>query len=218
MTPRVLFAGLVTLALASRQPGGAANGLQETKPKLEPGQYEGFLIGLDDRRGGNLITGYFSSSTGRGQFSCRFFLRGKLEGATAKVATWLPGSRAPTIKGTLEIGSPGSFRLRLESEPDGCGNVQRFAEAGSPARFSLLEARPWRWVRVVRSGVAAVHIAPGSKRKSSLSFSRGEGVGCVEERANGPERWMKIREVRKGKSITGWLKAEDLFPVSEPVQ
>jgi hypothetical protein len=73
-------------------------------------------------------------------------------------------------------------------------------------------------VRVVRSGVAAVHIAPGSKRKSALSFSRGEGVGCVEERTKGPDRWIRVREVRKGKSITGWLNAEDLYPASEPVQ
>jgi hypothetical protein len=215
MTPGFLFAGLAALALVLGESGGAANGLQEAKPRLSPGEYESFLVGLDRERG-DILTGYYSSSTGRGQFSCRFFLRGTFEGERAQVTTWLPGSRAPAIKGTLEVDSQGGVRLRLESEPDGCGNVQRFADAGSPARFSLLAARPWRWVRVVRSGVAAVHLAPGSKRKSSFSFSRGEGVGCVEERLKGPERWLRIREVRKGRSITGWLNAEDLYPVSEP--
>jgi hypothetical protein len=214
MSSRVLSAVLVTVALASRPGNGAAN-RQKEQPAMQPGEYEGFFIGLD-REGGNTLTGYFSSSTGRGQFSCRFYLKGVLEGAKANVATWLPGSSAPAIKGILEIDPQGGFQLRLESEPDGCGNVQRFSEASSPARFSLLHARPWRWVRVVRSEVAVLHVAPDSKRKGPHSFSRGEGVGGVEERANGLQRWMKIKVIRDGKAITGWLNAEDLYPVSGP--
>lgn len=182
---------------------------------LRGGEYDGLLLGVERSAEGAVVSGYFSSTTGRGQFSCRFFLRGALVGSGARIATWLPGADDPPINGRLEADGRGEVQIALEREPGGCGNVQRFAGPQPPPQFSLLRARPWRSIRVVK-GEASLRKSPASGSRRLRALVEGTGVGVLDAGASAPAGWIKVQVRHDGHPVTGWLRAADLFPDQAP--
>jgi hypothetical protein len=172
------------------------------------GSYDGdMLIGFDAAT--RVVTGYFSEEAGEGQFSCIFYLTGKLRDSEATISTYLP--EAPTedlIKGQLVPGTRGQFDVRLPSEHGGCWNVQHFADEDQPAHFTLDAAYPWIAVAVVQRDRAYFFDTPASTTHRKGYVVRGDGVGV---RAIQPG-WLQVDFVGNGKPVSGWIRQSDVYP------
>jgi hypothetical protein len=119
------------------------------------------------------LTGYFESSTRRGQFNCTFFVSGKTSDSADRVVTWFPGDRDPreAIHGVLEQVSSGgkpAIRLKLEDEHGGCWNVQRFAS--DPSTFALTEQGSWESIRIVMSKKTYFYDDPSSPKPRKVAM------------------------------------------------
>jgi hypothetical protein len=177
------------------------------------GDYDGLVIGVD--RNGSL-TGYFESSTGRGQFSCIFFVSGKVSGSADNVDTWFPGTREPkdVIKGVLEDmssnGKP-AIRLTLEEEHGGCWNVQHFAS--DQLTFVLTERGTWESIRIVASSKAFFYDDPLSPKPRRSYAVTGNALRVFDTR-NG---WVKAEYVSpENRRTLGWIRERDLFSATSP--
>ncbi|WP_018443884.1 hypothetical protein [Trinickia symbiotica] len=176
--------------------------------EIVSGSYDGgMLIGFDRTTG--VVTGYFSEQTGEGQFSCIFYLTGKLRGSEAPISTYF--SEAPTedlIKGQLVLGARGEFQVRLPSEHGGCWNVEHFADESQPADFTLDAAYPWITVAVVKRDKAYFFDTPASAVHRKGYVVKGDGVGV---RATQPG-WLQVDFVGNGKPVSGWIRQSDVYP------
>jgi hypothetical protein len=177
------------------------------------GDYDGFLVGID--RNGSL-TGYFESSTGRGQFSCIFFVSGKVRGSAGRVDTWFPGDRDPrkVIHGVVERvtcdGKP-AIRLKLEEEHGGCWNVQRFAS--DPSTFALTEQGSWESVRIIASKKAYFYDDPSSPKPRKAYVVIGNPLRVFETR----DGWVRAEYVGpENRRTRGWVSERDLFSAKSP--
>jgi hypothetical protein len=177
------------------------------------GNYGGFLIGVD--RNGSL-TGYFESSTGRGQFSCIFFVSGKVNGSADRVDTWFPGDRDPkeVIHGVLEwvsLNGKPAIRLKLEEEHGGCWNVQRFAS--DPSTFMLTEQGSWESVRIIASKKAYFYDNPSAPKPRKAYAVTGNALRVFETR----DGWVKAEYVSpENRRTRGWVLERDLFSTKSP--
>src|SRR3974390_551574 len=177
MTDR-LRAGLVALIAALPAAAIAA-------PALQSGVYDNTLI-LAVEPGG-AVSGYFDMTQGP-QFSCIFYLRGRLAGNAASLDSYFPGEpKDDPIAGRLTASAGGKVRLTLKSEHGGCGNVWHFADADNPADFTLQSAQPWTAVRVVKAAKAYFSPAPGAPHGRAYVV-KGDGVG-VRSVQNG---WAQV--------------------------
>jgi hypothetical protein len=162
------------------------------------------------------LTGYFESSTGRGQFSCIFFVSGKVNGLANSVDTWFPGDRDPkeVIHGVLErMSSAGkqAIRLKLEEEHGGCWNVQHFASDQST--FALTEQGSWESIRIVASKKAYFYDDPSSPKPRKAYAVTGNPLRVFETR----EGWVRAEYVSSGNRRTrGWVLERDLFSATSP--
>lgn len=177
------------------------------------GDYDGLLVGVD--RYGSL-TGYFESSTGRGQFSCTFFVSGKVGGSVDRVDTWFPGERNPqeVIHGVLEqltVNGKPAIRLKLEEEHGGCWNVQRFAS--DPSTFALTEPGGWKSIRIVASKKAYFYDDPSSPKPRKAYAVTGNALRVFETR----DGWARAEYVGPESQLTrGWVLERDLFSAKGP--
>ena len=177
------------------------------------GDYDGFLIGVD--RNGSL-TGYFESSTGRGQFSCIFFVSGKVSGTADGVDTWFPGDRDPkeVIHGVLaQVSSDGrpAIRLKLEEEHGGCWNVQRFAS--DPSTFVLTEQGNWEAIRIIASKKAYFYDDPSSPKPRQAYAVTGNALRVFDTR----DGWVRAEYVSpENRRTRGWILERDLFSAKRP--
>lgn len=180
---------------------------------MASGYYDGFLIGVD-RNG--ILTGYFESSTGAGQFSCIFFVSGKITGSSNRVQTWFPGDRDPkeVIQGVLEqVSSNGqpAIRLKLNEEHGGCWNVQRFAS--ETFTFALTEQGRWESIRIVASKKAYFYDDP-STLKPRKAYAVTGNVLRVFETRNG---WVRGEYISpENRRTLGWISEKDLFSAKNP--
>jgi hypothetical protein len=172
------------------------------------GDYDGLLVGVD-RNG--ILTGYFESSTGAGQFSCIFFVSGKITGSSNRVQTWFPGDREPkeVIHGVLEnVSSNGkpSIRLKLDEEHGGCWNVQTFAS--DPSTFVLTEQGRWESIRIIASKKARFYDDPSSPKARKAYVVTGNALRVFERR----DGWVRGEYVSPDNRRTrGWISERDLF-------
>lgn len=180
---------------------------------LGSGNYDGFLIGV--ARNGSL-TGYFESSTGRGQFSCVFFVSGKASGSAVSVDTWFPGDRDPkeVIHGVLQqetsSGKP-AILLKLQEEHGGCWNVQHFASDQST--FALTDQGNWESIRIVASKKAYFYDDPSTPKPRKAYAVTGNALRVFETR----EGWVRAEYVSSSNQIThGWIHERDLFSAISP--
>ncbi len=181
---------------------------------MASGDYDGFLVGVD--RSG-ILTGYFESSTGAGQFSCIFFVSGKVTGSSSnRVQTWFPGDRDPkeVIHGVLEhVSSNGkpAVRLKLDEEHGGCWNVQRFAS--DPSAFVLTEQGRWESIRIISSKKAYFYDDPSSPKARKAYAVTGNALRVFEVR----DGWVKGEYVSpENRRTRGWISERDLFSAKPP--
>lgn len=168
---------------------------------------DGMLIGFD--RAARVATGYFSEETGEGQFSCIFYLTGKLQGAEAPISTYFP--ETPTedlIKGKLVLGTRGQFQVRLPSEHGGCWNVEHFADEEQLAQFTLDAAYPWIFVAVVKCDKAYFFDTPTSDTHRKGYVVKGDGVGVRIVQPG----WLQVDFVGGDKPVSGWIRQSDVYP------
>jgi hypothetical protein len=77
-----------TLAFAISVLGCCFAARAEEAP-VQSGNYAELIVGYEPKR--NIVSGYFHSETGNGQFNCMFYLKGKFENNLAKVDSYFPG-------------------------------------------------------------------------------------------------------------------------------
>ncbi len=175
--------------------------------RLAGGVYGEMLVGFDPAS--QAVSGYFYSQTGQGQYSCIFYLRGRLRGAEAEIATYFPESpRDDLIKGRLVLAARGQFRVRLASEHGGCWNVRHFADEGQPAEFRLDAAHPWVSVAVVKADRAYFFDAPASPVHRKAHVVKGDGVGVRAFRPG----WLQVDFVSGDRPVSGWIRESDVYP------
>lgn len=171
------------------------------------GVYDEMLIGFDPTT--RIVTGYFHSEAGQGQFSCIFYLTGELHGPSAQVSTYFPETpAADLINGELVLQTNQKFRVRLASEHGGCWNVEHFADDDLPAEFTLQARQPWTSVAVVKSDKAYFFDAPASATHRKAYLVKGDGVGV---RISQPG-WLEVDFVGGRKPTAGWIRQSDVYP------
>jgi hypothetical protein len=200
--PNCMRFAIVAWALLAAPPARAEG------PTIASGAYEdGMLIGFDPAT--RIVSGYFEMQRGeRPSFNCIFFLAGKLEAARAEIMTYFPETpTADLIRGELMVESPKQFRVRLETEHGGCGNVEHFADKDQPAEFTLGAAYPWISIAVVRSDRAFFHDAPSASTRRRAYVVKGDGLGV---RASEPG-WLEVDYVGGEKPVSGWIRRVDVY-------
>jgi len=194
----MIFATIAVLAASSAQ----------AAPQIASGAYDNtLLIGVDPAT--SAVSGYFDMTRGgQPSFSCIFYLKGRLVGGMAKVATFFPGDpKGDLIAGVLKPLGRGRVRLALATEHGGCANVWQFADMSQPADFALQQAQPWTSVRVVKASKAYFYDAPGAAHGKAYVV-KGDGVGV---RAAQPG-WAQADFVGENSASSGWLRESDLYP------
>ena len=187
--------------------------------KLVSGKYGALLLGV----GANgEITGYYSNSTGAGQFNCDFYLRGKLQSGVAAITTWYPKFKK-VIRGRLkfveEDGKAG-VNLKLAEEPGGCWNVDGELDDENGSTHLLDEPGVWQTVRVVSAAKAFFHSSPNDAAQQKAFVVEGDQVR-VYKTQNG---WIEAEfesecvdaDCRQSKTTRGWLKETALFSPEPP--
>jgi hypothetical protein len=177
------------------------------------GDYEGLLIGVD-RNG--VLTGYFESSTGRGKFSCIFFISGKVSDQRGRVETWFPNNRDAkmVIQGVLEGTASDEvplIRLKLSEDHGGCWNVQHFAP--DPATFALTEQGSWESIRIVAASKAYFYDDPSNPKPRKAFVVTGNALRVYEIRG----AWARVEYVGPdNRRSRGWVLTRDLFSAKSP--
>jgi hypothetical protein len=172
---------------------------------VQSGNYGGLIVGYELK--GNIVSGYFNSETGNGQFTCMFYLKGKFENNLAKVESYFPGIENDKILGQLFAPAPTHLLISLKKEHGGCWNVWHFADQ-TPADFDLIKAYPWKSVRVVRAAKAYFYDSPQTAHHRKAYLVKSDGVG-VRSQKNG---WLEVDYARTEKPVSGWMKESDFFP------
>lgn len=168
-----------------------------------PGDYDGLVLGVDPAT--HVVTGYFSSSTGEGKFSCIFFFTGKAGADEVSIESYFPATPKERIAGTLAV-TANEVRLSLKEEHGGCWNVQHFADADSPVQFSLSVAQPtWQRIAIVKSPKARFVDAPNGKAMKAY-LVEGDAVGVLETKGD----WLHVAFVG-GKGTSGWMKKATFY-------
>lgn len=187
---------------------GLAAGTAGAAPTIASGAYDNtLLIGVDPASGA--VSGYFDMTQGgQPSFSCIFYLKGRLAGPSASVATYFPDDpKGDLIRGSLSAQGPGKVRLALPSEHGGCGNVWQFADTTQPADFTLQGAKPWSSVRVVKAAKAYFYPTPGAAAHGKGYLVKGDGVGVRAAQAG----WVQADFVGETRTSSGWLRDADLY-------
>jgi hypothetical protein len=191
--------------LGSLIAGFLAAATQALAGALQPGVYDELLIGYAPATG--VVSGYFQTETGGGQFSCIFTLSGTFKNGAARITTYFPEAPKDRIAGTL-FARGGEVEIVLDNEPGGCGMAQPFADKARAAAFSLAAAHPWTAIRVVRVKKAYFYNAPGDGVHRKGYMVQGDGVGV---RAISPG-WVQVDYPNPDKMVSGWVREADLYP------
>jgi hypothetical protein len=215
LSDRSVLRALLSLFLL----GGTAlcfSAIAQTKPAGSSGHYESLLIGVDENS--RVVTGYFEESTGWNertqspQFTCAFFLFGKLEGDLYPITTWYPGlDVGEPIRGQLKfltVDGVLKAHVKLEQDPGGCGMAHSFMRDGGGDEFPLSTPGKWSSVRVVSAKRAFFHQRPDPGTKGRAYVVR-ENIVRVFKIQNG---WVEAEFTSDTRKIVrGWLKESDLF-------
>ncbi len=171
------------------------------------GEYGEMLIGFDPAT--RIISGYFYDTTGRGQFTCAFYLKGKLRSPSTPIATYYPATPADDlITGELVQETARKFRVTLPSEHGGCWNVWHFADDSQPASFTLGVAHPWLSVAVVKRDKVYFFDSPASANHRKAYVVQGNGVGV---RAT-EQGWLLVDYIGEHGLFSGWIRQSDVYP------
>jgi hypothetical protein len=168
---------------------------------------DGMLIGVNPAT--HAVTGYYAADNVNGQFSCIFYLAGKLGPSPIPVSTYFPETPAQKISGKLFLEAPDRLKVRLAAEHGGCWNVMHFADDGDPAEFALVARHPWLSIAVIRSDRAYFFDTPASVQHRKAYLVKGDGVGVRETRPD----WLQVDFLRDNKMTSGWIRKAEVYPV-----
>jgi hypothetical protein len=143
------------------------------------GEYDELKIAFNPQN--NQVTGYFENSTGEDagggagpQFSCAFYIEGKLVGNKVKIKTFAPLDNFPAdnddpIAGSLNVTANNKLLVQLQDEHGGCAMVQHFKD--EPVDFKLDKKQNWIAIKYITATKAFFYIAasPETKRKAYLT-------------------------------------------------
>ncbi|MFT8246126.1 hypothetical protein [Roseomonas sp. BN140053] len=143
------------------------------------------------------------------QFSCRFFLRGRLRHGRGAVESWGPDGTA--IPGSLAV-SDGGVALLLSDNHAGCA-----ATAGDMTRQPFQAVRTLRgegWIGVAAVGArrAVLRPAPADPPPRRPAVLPGEAVAVLERRG----AWVRVSRLDGERPPAGWLRAAELAPDAGP--
>lgn len=172
---------------------------------VQSGNYDGLIVGYESKS--NIVSGYFSSEAGNGQFTCMFYLKGKFENNLAKIESYFPGIENDKILGQLSAPVPTHLLISLKKEHGGCWNVWHFADP-NPADFDLIKAYPWKSVRVVRAAKAYFYDRPQTEHHRKTYLVKSDGVGVRSQK----DGWLEVDYTTTEKPVSGWMKESDFFP------
>ncbi|MGK5026294.1 hypothetical protein [Janthinobacterium sp. RB2R34] len=180
---------------------------------ITSGDYDGLLVGVDKQ---GVLTAYYESSTGAGQFSCIFFMRGKVSEPATHIDTWFPPDRdtdnviSGTMQATSENGKP-AVSARLKEDPPGCWNVQHFA--AEPVSFRLAEQGSWQAIRIVSAKKAYFHDQPSTANRRKAYAVDGNALRVFETQPG----WVNAEYVSPERKRTkGWIQERDLYLSGKP--
>ncbi|WP_343674254.1 hypothetical protein [Paraburkholderia heleia] len=160
---------------ATAQDSASGEGTSSPSTMVSGDYGDGMLIGVNPAT--QAVTGYYSADNINGQFSCIFYLTGKLGRSPIPVSTYFPETPEEKIKGKLFLDAPDKFKVRLSTEHGGCWNVMHFADDGYPAEFTLVARHHWLSIAVVKSDRAYFYDTPTSLQHRRAYIVQGDGVG-----------------------------------------
>ena len=183
-------------------------GIAGTVSTLTSGDYgDGMLIGVNPAT--RAVTGYYSADNINGQFSCIFYLTGKLGGSAIPVSTYFPDTPNEKITGKLFVETPDKITVRLSSEHGGCWNVTPFTNGEIPAEFVLVTRHPWLSIAVVKSDRAYFFDTPTNPQHRKAYVVKGDGVGVRAVRPG----WLQVDFLKDSQMTSGWIRQSDVYPV-----
>lgn len=166
------------------------------------------------------VTGYFEMDRGEGtdgpQFSCGFYIEGKLSGdSTIDIKTYfppnasIPDTSGDLIKGTLRVKKHNELFVLLPEDHGGCQMAgQSFKD--STASFSLAEKKHWIAIQFVKNDKAFFYSDTQESSQRKAYLVKGDVIYVTRMKDN----WLYAAYAGKnGKEIKGWLKADDLNKV-----
>ncbi|HEX8013860.1 MAG TPA: hypothetical protein VF465_01385 [Flavobacterium sp.] len=176
--------------------------------KVISGEYEmGLKLSYDASK--NLLTGYFESYTGwdeqtqNSQFSCIFYIEGKVTGNKFNVKTYYPeDKKEDLILGTVEIVNNKTIKIKLPEEHGGCWNVMHFVE--NP-KFDLEKKSNWIQIRYVDKAKAYFYKNKSDQNPSKIYLVKGDAV-CIDKIENGKAFCTYFGK----KTSKGWVNVAEL--------
>ncbi len=187
--------------------------------KIVSGEYGALLLGVG---ASGELTGYYDNSTGAGQYSCAFYIRGKLQNGVAEITTWFPSDKE-IIRGRLkfveEDDKPG-VNVKLAELPGGCANVDAELDDENGSTHLLNELGEWQAVLVVSAAKAFFHHSPNRAARQKAFIVEYDQVrvfknqtGWIEAEFENP---CVDRDCNQSKRTRGWLREADLFSSKPP--
>jgi len=123
---RISILLILVILLASCNPDNKQVN-NNTKPSpdtvIVSGEYAQLHLAFNPKD--SVITGYYEDGTGirdtgGQQFSCIFYIEGKLVDSTAKIKTYFPADNKTLITGELKVISKKKINIKLQDDPGGC--------------------------------------------------------------------------------------------------
>jgi hypothetical protein len=211
MKKALLVAGIVVIFTACQQ---SAKKSSLNDPLVLSGEYDELKIAFNPAN--NQVTGYFESGTGEDaaggspQFSCAFYIEGKLTDKQAKVRSFFPLDNFPAdnndlIAGTLIPTANNKLSLKLDKEHGGCSMVQHFKD--EPVIFAISKKQNWIAIKYITAIKAFFYTDAGLETKRKAYLVKGNIIYIDEEKNN----WVHCTFTDvNNHSTQGWLRSEDI--------
>lgn len=213
MKKAILFIALVTI-FSSCQQGHTKSNI--SNDPILSGDYDELKIAFNPQN--NQITGYFESGTGEdvvgtgtgSQFSCAFYIEGKLIDKKAKIKSYSPLDNFPAdkddlIAGVLNAAANNKLSIKLQDEHAGCAMVQHFKD--EPVAFKLDKKQNWIAIKYITAAKAFFYTDANPETKRKAYLLKGNIIYIDSEKPN----WVHCTFVGPSKRSTqGWMKTEDI--------
>jgi len=211
MKKALLVTGIVVIFTACQQ-GPKKSSFND--PLVLSGEYDELKIAFNPVD--NQVTGYFESSTGEDaasgspQFSCIFYIEGKLTDKQAKIKSFSPSDNFPAdnndlIAGTLTPTSNNKLSLKLDEEHGGCTMVQHFKN--EPVTFVISKKQNWIAIKYVTATKAFFYADARLETKRKSYLVKGNIIYIDEEKNNLVH--CTFTDVNNH-STQGWIRSEDI--------
>ncbi len=164
----------------------------------------------------NVITGYYENGTGDNgaggpQFSCVFYMEGKMVNNEAKIKTYAPLDEFPAdnddlISGNLSVVSNKKVIIKLQDDHGGCNTMgENFKD--STEEFTLEKKQRWIEIRYIIATKAFFYKSDNEASKRMAYLIKGNIV--YVDKIEGA--WLHCTYLGdKRHCIQDWIKAEDV--------